>query len=46
MLGQVKRETDTKEVNEFRFLGHEPLRNAKKTLQAFESLNSDVRVSS
>ena len=31
---------------EFSYWAHEPLRNGKKTIQAFESLNSDVRVRS
>ena len=30
-------------INEFSFSAHEPLRNGKKTIQAFESLNSDAR---
>ena len=32
--------------DEFSFWAHEPLINGKKTIQAFESLNSDVRAKS
>ena len=34
------------DFNEFSFWAHQPLRNGKKTYQAFESLNSDVRARS
>ena len=31
------------DIKEFSFWAHEPLRNGKKTIQTFESLNSEVR---
>ena len=34
------------DFKELSFLTHEPLRNSKKTIQAFESLNYDVRARS
>ena len=34
------------DFNEFRFWAYEPLKNGKKPIQAFESLNFDVRARS
>ena len=47
MLGQGEQKTDTKNPNnEFSFSAHEPFKNDKETIQAFDSLNSDVRARS
>ena len=44
MLGQDehKNSYEKSEFNEFRFWANEPLRNGKKPIQVFESLNSNV----
>ena len=39
-IGNSREKSD---FNKFSFSAHEPLRNGKKTIQAFELLNSDVR---